>query len=186
MGRKRHVRRVVIAGVVLPLAVISCKKKDTAPPEPAATVEPAPPAEPESPEAPAIIATVQSVFDAMTTRDVTVLKKNMAPDARLAAVSESEGEPVRVTKGEDFIKAVSGGTGDWKERMWNPKVRVDGNVATLWAEYDFWLDGERTHCGTDAVQLVRAGDGWQIVSITYSKRTEGCTEPSGPVVGSGG
>jgi hypothetical protein len=58
--------------------------------------------------------------------------------------------------------------------MWDPEVRIDGPMATLWAPYDFHRSGEFSHCGVDAFQLALKEDGWRIVSIIYTVRRLGC------------
>src|SRR5256885_3716182 len=41
----------------------------------------------------------------------------------------------------------------FRERMWNPEVRIDGGIATLWTPYDFHVGPRFSHCGYDAFQL---------------------------------
>ena len=68
------------------------------------------------------------------------------------------------------------------ERMWDPEVRVDGPVATLWAPYDFYRGTEFSHCGTDAFQLAKTGGIWKVVLVSYTvQRPPDCsTHPEGP------
>lgn len=60
------------------------------------------------------------------------------------------------------------------ERMWNPTVLVHGKIATVWAEYDFHINGEFSHCGVDAFTLAREPMGWRIVNVTYTVERTGC------------
>ena len=71
------------------------------------------------------------------------------------------------------------------ERMWDPEVRIDGPVATLWAPYDFYSGTEFNHCGTDAFQLAKSPRGWKVVLISYTVRMPpDCdTHPDGPPTG---
>jgi hypothetical protein len=65
---------------------------------------------------------------------------------------------------------------------------VRGTLATVWAEYDFHFGTTFSHCGVDAVQLLRTAAGWKIVSIADTYETEGCarrTPPAGPPNGGG-
>ena len=66
------------------------------------------------------------------------------------------------------------------ERAWNPEVRVEGTLATVWAEYDFHFVSTFSHCGVDAVQLLRTGSGWKIVSIADTYQREGCVRREPP------
>jgi hypothetical protein len=60
--------------------------------------------------------------------------------------------------------------------MWNPEVRVRGDIATIWTPDDFWIDGEFSHCGTDSFHLIRSPEGWRITSGLYT--VERKCEPS--------
>lgn len=147
----------------------------------AASPEPPPAPEPTAdPEAVAVVDAVQQLFFAMQTRNRETLDRVLAPDARLAAVET--GKPVRVTTGADFVKAVMGGTGEWLERMWDVNVDVYGDLATVSGPYEFIRDGTRSHCGVNAVHLVRHDADWQIVAITYTRRTDRCDPTPGPLV----
>lgn len=60
------------------------------------------------------------------------------------------------------------------ERIWNLEIRVDGNFATAWMNYAFYLDDRFSHCGINSFQLFRGVDGWRIVQVTDTRRREGC------------
>ena len=63
----------------------------------------------------------------------------------------------------------------WTERAWAPEVRVSGTLATVWAEYDFHFGTQFSHCGVDAVQLLKLPErGWTIVSIADTYVAAGC------------
>src|SRR5215217_717598 len=62
----------------------------------------------------------------------------------------------------------------WIERAWSPEVRIRGTLATVWAEYDFHFGQTPSHCGVDAVQLLKTPAGWKIVSIADTYETTGC------------
>ncbi len=67
----------------------------------------------------------------------------------------------------------------FSDRAWDVEVRIDGPLATAWMPYGFWLRGAFSHCGIDAFQLVRTGDEWRILQLTYTARTERCEIPEG-------
>ena len=68
----------------------------------------------------------------------------------------------------------------WTERAFNPQVRVSGTLATVWAEYDFHFGQAFSHCGVDAVQLLKTAQGWRIMSIADTFVREGCEQRSPP------
>ena len=63
------------------------------------------------------------------------------------------------------------------ERMWSPRVLVDGRMATLWAPYDFHRAGKFSHCGTETVMLIEQQGAWKVATLAYTVKREGC-EPS--------
>jgi hypothetical protein len=72
------------------------------------------------------------------------------------------------------------------ERMWSPQVRVYKGIATLWAPYDFWLNGAFSHCGIDSFELAKTSEGWKLTSGIYTVERTGCTpSPLGPPQASG-
>jgi hypothetical protein len=132
-----------------------------------------------------VIATVQGFFDSMAKRDPDLARRVMMPDARLYAITEPGGavtaRTVRTSTAEDFIKGLTTSQGALLERMWEPEVRVQAGIATLWTRYDFYRGGTFSHCGTDAVDLVKTPEGWKIAGVMYTIERTGCApSPLGP------
>ena len=64
----------------------------------------------------------------------------------------------------------------WEERLLDYKVQIDGNLAHVWTPYEFWLNGEFSHCGANAFTLVKSDDGWKIIHLIDSRRRASCRE----------
>ena len=60
---------------------------------------------------------------------------------------------------------------------WRDEQMVHGRIAQLWAPYDFWIDGEFSHCGIDSFALAKGDTGWRIVGVSHTVERDGC-EPS--------
>ena len=125
----------------------------------------------------AILTTVQKVFDAMRTRDTALLSQAFDSTARLVGVSNRGTPSVSLTAPSQFGAAIARApAGDvWNERIYDPEVRIDGNVAQVWAYYTFHRNAAFSHCGIDAFMLVKVGSTWKITQLADSRRTEGCT-----------
>ena len=125
----------------------------------------------------AVLATVQKVFDAMRTRDTALLRQAFDTSARLAGVSTRGTPAIRLTTPAAFGAAIaSAPAGDvWNERIWDPDVRIDGEVAQVWAYYTFHRNKTFSHCGVDAFMLLKVGTEWRITQLADSRRTTGCT-----------
>ena len=72
--------------------------------------------------------------------------------------------------------------GDYVERGYDPTVLVSSPIAMVWYPYDFYLDGEWSHCGIDIFNLVRTNDGWRIASMMWNaEQPPACKpHPDGP------
>jgi len=127
-----------------------------------------------------VTALVQKTFDAMAAHDAAAIEGCFLKDARVTAIRETgESSSIGLTT---FSTRIASSKAKILERMWNPEVRVEGRIASLWAPYDFHRDGMRTHCGIDQVDLVKTAEGWRIANIIYTVVTTGCpVSPLGPI-----
>ncbi len=125
----------------------------------------------------AIVQVTTNIFDAMRKRDTTLLRSAFAPDAQLITVGTARDGTPRITmdKPQSFVEAVSQPSDSvWDERTYNTEVRIDGRLATVWMEYDFYLGQQFSHCGVDAFQLAKYQDGWKVVTLADTRQREGC------------
>jgi uncharacterized protein YecT (DUF1311 family) len=124
-----------------------------------------------------VVAAAESLFVAMLARDTTALRKLLHPRAIIVSVRDS-GQGSRVRTVDEWIPSVTRNPEALMERIWDPEVRIDGDMATLRAPYDFHLGERLSHCGVDAFQFVREGDTWKLIAVTFTVRTEGCEPPA--------
>lgn len=125
----------------------------------------------------AIVQVTTSIFDAMRKRDTTLLRSAFAPEAQLITVfTARDGTPrISMDKPQSFVEAVSQPSDSvWDERTYNTEVRINGRLATVWMEYDFYLGQQFSHCGVDAFQLARYQEGWKVVTLADTRQREGC------------
>lgn len=136
------------------------------------------PAAAQAEERAAVLAVVQRLFDAMRARDTVAMKSVFDSTATLVAVRQRrQGSPVvSVTPWREFMMANARDTrGVWDERIYDPEVRIDATLATVWVSYDFFLSGTFSHCGTDAFTLLKTpGAGWKIMMVADTFQREGC------------
>ena len=132
-------------------------------------------------DAEAVLQVVEDLFDAMRAKDGETLERIFHPNTRLiTAGTGADGVPeVTEIPISRFISSVLASPGYLDERIYNPVVQVNNNLGTVWVEYDFFANGEFSHCGADAFMMGRSGDGWQIVQIAHTMVREGCPERGG-------
>jgi len=137
------------------------------------------PARAQTPDVEAVVAVAEGLFEAMTARDSAAMLSHMIPNSFV--ISMREGRLTHAT-GEDFAARLGTMQAVPIERMWNPQVNIDGDVAQMWAPYDVYVDGVFSHCGFDAFHLVRVEGTWKLAGVTYSvANPPACeTHPDGP------
>ncbi len=131
--------------------------------------------QPASAQRDAVIATIQKLFDAMAAHDNDAVARLMMPNGRLFSTNDARAATaVRVRTSEQFVAELRQNRQKILERIWDPEVRVHGGIATLWANYDFHLDGKFSHCGIDAFDLVKTEEGWKIAGGVFTIERKAC------------
>ena len=130
----------------------------------------------------AVLKTVQAFFDTMTAKDVEGTRKIMTTDGRFYAMDlrTPERSPQSFT-GEEYFARLQKQQQTQRERIWNPEVRVHDSIASVWAPYDFWIDGKFSHCGIDLFDLIRTADGWKISGGAFTMEAKCAPSPLGPL-----
>lgn len=124
-----------------------------------------------------VLRAVQRAFDAMAAHDGVALYEIFLPEAAIVGVMP-DGQR-RGLRGDEFIQRSVSSQEKILERIWDAMVSVNSGVATLVAPYDFHRDGKFSHCGVDAVTLLKTSTGWRISHIFFTMVREGC--PASPL-----
>ena len=128
-------------------------------------------------DAQAVRAVIDRMFDGMRARDTAMMRSTMVPSTLLERTTATGelGEPIQMNQ---FIDRVGHGTGPGgNEQIKDPKIQIDGPLASVWTYYTLTRGGETKidHCGVDAFLLRKGTDGWKIFHIADNSRSEGCT-----------
>jgi hypothetical protein len=123
----------------------------------------------------AILETIDLMFEGLAARDTSTMASVLEPDARLIVTATQDGVPVfRAVPMPQFLGGIASDGPAIREEYTDPLIVVRDNLATAWVSYTFYVDGEISHCGEDAFQLVRTTSGWIIVAIADTRRRVGC------------
>ena len=122
----------------------------------------------------AVLTVVKNLFDGMRKRDTALMRAQFAPGARLLGIETKSGKAeVQSMDPSMWIGGVGKGTGPaWDERIFDPVVEQDDNIAHVWTYYEFWRGSELSHCGYDSVFLVKLSDGWKVSQVADTRRKD--------------
>jgi len=135
------------------------------------------------PEHDAVMLVVDSFFEAINTSDAALMKKLALPDSMTYSVREQDdGRWILRARPQshDFDPANYGPEKE-TERYWSPTLLITDHIAIFWAPYDFYIDGKFSHCGTDAIDLVKVDGDWKVGNCSWTVQKTGCVmHPDGP------
>lgn len=125
---------------------------------------------------------IEQIFTGMFESDSALVRSAFAKDITMATIATNKnGEPVlhRESALDGFLKAVASPKKEpWHEEFWNLKINVDGDFASAWCDYAFYLGKTFSHCGVDAFHLHKSRDGWKVFHLADTRRKEPCDIPA--------
>ncbi len=121
---------------------------------------------------------INSLFTAMKTGDSSMLIQSFADSAVLQTIAANKQGKVSVRNEDvrEFAKQIASlPKGDADERITFDIIKVDADLAIVWAPYQFYYKGKFSHCGVDSFQLVRINGQWKIQYLIDTRRKDNCT-----------
>ena len=136
-------------------------------------------AQAQTPDHDAAYAVVTKLFDGMRTRDTASMRASFIPTALLQSVTPTS---IRSDEINAWIGSVATAPAGLvlDERLANPVVQVNGDLASVWVDYWFFAGERFSHCGVDAFVLARQAGAWKIISVADTRRREGCAPAPAP------
>lgn len=116
----------------------------------------------------AVLVPIQAFFAGMSARDAAAIKKTTVPGGTLVLMRD--GKPVQMTFDDFADRVAKPGTTRIEERIHDPLIRIDHDLAIVWAPFNFFVDGKIDHCGTDLFVVVRQSGAWRIASVADTSR----------------
>lgn len=117
--------------------------------------------------------TVEAFFESFHKRDTLGLKKLIAPEAVFHSISvKKEKNVLSFESLDEFYKSIGSFPKNlrFEEKLTSWTVNSTGEMANVWTDYEFYIDGKRSHGGVNSFQLYKAADGWKIVHIADTRK----------------
>lgn len=110
--------------------------------------------------------------------DTIKMKSIMHPNMTMqrAYLNDKQENVLIYVKPSELLKyaATTGKELDWEERLTDYIVNSDGNLAHVWASYEFYKNGKFSHCGANSFTLVYTDESWKILNLIDSIRVGSC------------
>lgn len=128
-----------------------------------------------------VLAAIDAFFLGLRTKDTALLLRHVDSATRMTLLRPArDGSGVRVViySAREFITNVTAPNQPAiDEPVRNQVVHVDGDLASVWAEYQVRIQGKVSHCGYDAFHLVRKQGVWKLLNVSDTFRRTGCGDP---------
>ncbi|WNC69989.1 nuclear transport factor 2 family protein [Thalassotalea nanhaiensis] len=103
---------------------------------------------------------INQLFDAMRTHDRDLLLAQFTANAMLQRI-QPNGE-VKQSNLISFADSIAKSTKYLDEKLLAVQIQQQGNMASVWTPFAFYLDKKLSHCGVNSFQLVKTEQGWKI------------------------
>lgn len=64
----------------------------------------------------------------------------------------------------------------FEEKLTSWSIQVDRTMANAWVGYEFWYNGNFSHCGINSFQMVNFDGEWKIIYLIDTRGKAGCLE----------
>ncbi|MDO6674238.1 nuclear transport factor 2 family protein [Tenacibaculum sp. 1B UA] len=132
----------------------------------------------ENPEKKAIKNTIETFFEGLHKGDSTLVSSTLNSTINIQTThTNKEGKKILIT--ESKTKLLTGIANKKAEHIYLEKflswdVKIDGNLASVWTPYEFYLNGKFSHCGANSFQLFNNNGKWEIIYLVDMRRRSNC------------
>lgn len=114
---------------------------------------------------------IERTFKAMNLGDTAQLMSCFYPGATLQVnTSKNDSSFARIVTVTNFVSNIGKqkvGSLDERVTSWGP-ILINNDIATAWVPYSFYLNGDFSHKGIDAFNMIRINKEWKILSLMYN------------------
>lgn len=128
----------------------------------------------------AVKKTIETFFEAFHAQDSVTLRNLVADDIVLQTTARNQ-EGKTIFRTQDFgaflrsIVSIPDSVA-FEEKLTSWSIQVDRTMANAWVGYEFWLNGNFSHCGINSFQLINFDGEWKIIYLIDTRGRAGCLE----------
>jgi len=122
----------------------------------------------------AVLAPIDAIFAGFETGNPAAVMAHVYPDGRISAPGKGKGATLLQLSWTQFVAARVKPETAFQERIFNPAIEIDGDVAMVWARFVVRAGGKVTNCGYDHFDLVRENGAWKVMNLTFSSNMAAC------------
>ncbi|MEE4001724.1 nuclear transport factor 2 family protein [Tenacibaculum sp. FZY0031] len=132
----------------------------------------------ENSEEKAIKKTIETFFEGLHKGDSTLVSATLNSTIKIQTTfTNKEGKNVLVTESKTKLLtniANKKPAHTYLEKLVSWDIKIDGNLASVWTPYEFYLNEKFSHCGANSFQLFNNNGKWEIIYLVDMRRRANC------------
>lgn len=121
---------------------------------------------------------IETFFTGLHNGDSTLVNSTLYKDIKIQTThTNAKGNNFLITETKETLLtniAHKKPTTIYLEKLLSIDIKIDGNLASVWTPYEFFLNGKFSHCGANSFQLFNNNGTWQIIYLVDMRRTDNC------------
>jgi hypothetical protein len=110
-----------------------------------------------------VLVPVNAMFAGMAKRDAAAIKQPTLPGGMMVLMRDGKATQMSFDAFAERVGKPS--KVQIEEQIHDPLIKIDGDLAMVWAPFEFFADGKVDHCGTDLFNLVHSEGKWLIAGV---------------------
>ncbi|WBX76965.1 nuclear transport factor 2 family protein [Tenacibaculum ovolyticum] len=126
----------------------------------------------------AVKKTIETFFDGLHKGDSTIVGSTLHTTIKIQTTfTNKDGKKKLIT---DSKKKLLIGIANKKventylEKLLSWDIKINGNLASVWTPYQFYLNGKLSHCGANSFQLFNNNGKWEIIYLVDMRSRKNC------------
>lgn len=120
---------------------------------------------------------IATLFEGMKNKDQNLIEMVFHPEAIMhTTIATADGATLGSNSVQDFINRIATTPANTilDERILDYLIKIDGNMASAWTPYEFYVNDNFSHCGVNSFSLIKTAKGWKITYVIDTRNKEGC------------
>ena len=121
---------------------------------------------------------IDTFFEGLHKGDSTFIKNTLHNDIKIQTTStDKEGNKILKTDSrQKLLTSIANKNPEhiYLEKLLSYDIKIDGNLASVWTPYEFYFNGNFSHCGANSFQLFNNNGKWQITYLIDMRRRDDC------------
>lgn len=125
----------------------------------------------------AIKKVIETFFEGLHKGDSTIMKKAIHKSIKIQTTTTRQGKKILGNQTREGLLARVASkrpTDVFLEKLLSYDIKIDGNLASVWTPYEFYYNGNFSHCGANSFQLFNNNGKWEIIYLVDMRRRSGC------------